>query len=490
MAEETINLEKGDNPIPRIRMSEIGTTGLKTRSGLVYEEARPELRHPNWNREVKAMQCDAVVSSGVELLQMWLQRATPEVIPHSDEQSDKDKAIFLKQCMEDMEHSWDDVMKDVTSYIWYGFSPIEMVWRKRLTVSGSKYNDGLIGWKKLPIRSQNTIEKGKWTPDGRELTHLVQNIAGVTINEQFNNLLAANPTGEIEIPVDKLMQFRYNGTKGDPFGRSPLKSAWHSWRTRTQLQSDEAIGVQRDLSGVPKYTIPAEYMSPDADDDKKAVYANVCNQMRNFQRNEQSSFVIPFLLDQEHGQKMFDLDTIKTTGSSNSVGDIIRRYNLEILTMLFADILVMGQTSTGSFALSGSKTNLVEMALEARLKEIASVIVNTGFRKLFELNGWDVTRLPQLKFRFAEDHNPDEFGKLVQRIASVNMMPRTPDTVAWAMKAAGYEDWETFKKMAQEDLDELFTDNESGAGTGMGTSGDGNSQAGGANSAKNADNAS
>ena len=62
--------------------------------------------------------------------------------------------------------------------------------------------------------------------------------------------------------------------------------------------------------------------------------------------------------------------------------------------MLFADILVMGQSSTGSFALSGSKTNLVEMAVERRLQEIAAVFKEDLFKQTFELNGWDAKRLP------------------------------------------------------------------------------------------------
>ena len=52
--------------------------------------------------------------------------------------------------MQDMDHTFDELMKDIVSYIWYGFSPIEKVYRKRLETSGSKYNDGLIGWRKLP----------------------------------------------------------------------------------------------------------------------------------------------------------------------------------------------------------------------------------------------------------------------------------------------------------------------------------------------------
>ena len=70
-------MRKGDNPAPRIRLSEYGTTGLRAYSGQVYEEDRKELRGLNWAREVKKLQRDAVVASGVELLQMWILRGRP-----------------------------------------------------------------------------------------------------------------------------------------------------------------------------------------------------------------------------------------------------------------------------------------------------------------------------------------------------------------------------------------------------------------------------
>ena len=48
--DEDVSLTKGDNPIPRIRLGEIGSTGLKIISGDIYEENKKELRHPYLDR--------------------------------------------------------------------------------------------------------------------------------------------------------------------------------------------------------------------------------------------------------------------------------------------------------------------------------------------------------------------------------------------------------------------------------------------------------
>ena len=488
--EEDLQLEKGDNPTPRIRMSELGTIGLRSYSGYIYEEDRPELRGIGWIKEVRKMRNDTVVAQGVELLQMWMLRGSPRIIPFSDNEEDVKKAAFIQQCMDDMEGTFDDVMKDIVSYVWYGYAPLEKVFKKRLS-SQSKYNDGLVGWKKLPIRSQDTCFEWKFDDTARRITHMVQDINGVSSGERLNRLLFTHPTGDIEIPMDKVLNFRYNGTRDNPEGRSPLKSAWIALKTRQQIELDESVGVQRDLNGCPVMYIPAAYMSPDAKPEEKAVYEAAQRQIRNYQRNEQSGFVMPNIFDEMSKQRLFSLEPLEVKGSNaHNTTDIIRRYDLRILTALFADILMMGQSSTGSFALSGSKTNIIEMAIERRMKEISSVFKNDLFKQTFELNGWDSSRLPDLVFEFPEDHNPDEFGKLIQRIGSINFLPRTPDMVSWVAKAAGYPDWQSFKDMSQDELDELFTDNESGAGEGLGSSGTGNTQNGGSNSATNSDNAS
>ena len=68
----------------------------------------------------------------------------------------------------------------------YGFCVNEIVLRKRLKSKGSKYNDGKVGIRKLPVRSQDSIV---WDyDDNQNLVGLKQLIARV--HRRYGTLLA------------------------------------------------------------------------------------------------------------------------------------------------------------------------------------------------------------------------------------------------------------------------------------------------------------
>ena len=440
-----------------------------------------------WSKyTVKLMKNDSVVASGLEVFRMWLSRSVPEIVPYSESDEHKQQAQFVRQCMLDMDHTFEDFFSDILTYIEHGYAPIEMVFRKRLIESGSKYNDGLVGWKKLPLRSQETLYKWEFSDDGRNVVGMQQDINN-TNTDRYNNLLARNPTGIISIPIEKLMMFRYNPVKGNPEGRSPLMSAYTAFKYRTEIEYAEAVGIQRNMNGVPTYYLPPDYLSEDAEDSKKAVANEVKRQIRSYQNNEQAGFVIPNVYDEHSKQRLFSLEPLEIKGNNQyNTSEIIKRYDLKILTTLLADVLALGQEGGGSFALSENKTALMQMNLEARLKEIASVIRNTLFKLTFQLNGWDAKYLPEIKFTFPADVEIDQFGKLAQRLGSIEFMPRDGKVVAWVMQQAGYPDFQRFEDMGTEELGKLFPSFESGAGEALGS---GKTQQGGANSAKNSDNA-
>lgn len=469
--EEDLNLSKGDNPTPRIRMSEMGVIGLSKFDGRVLEQDRKELRFPQWNKTVKNMLNYPTVYSGVELIKMMIMRGEIDIEPPLGASEEEIKRTqFIKQCMNDMEHPFEDVMVNALSYIEYGYAIIEKVWRQRLYTAGSNYNDGLIGWRKLPPRSQDTIGEWKWSDDGRKLTHAVQDL-GLIYDDSRVNLFAKTGSaidGKIELPVEKILHFRYNPTRDNPCGSSPLASAWLPWKYITNLEEVEAVGIQRNMNGVLKYYLPPKYMAEDAEPQDKAIYDNVKRQLRNYQNNEQAGFAIPNIYDEHSKQRLFDLVPIEVNGTAGAdVNAIIQRYDNKILMTLFSDILKLGQDATGSFALAGQKNATVEMNIQTRCKEICSVFVNQLFKETYQRNGWDARRLPTMTIRFDTDYDLDILSKFIQRVGAVNMLPRTPKIVSQIIKELGFSGWEDIAKMTQEDLDDLFTDNETGAGEGM-----------------------
>ena len=56
---------------------------------------------------------------------------------------------------------------------------------------------------------------------------------------------------EIVMTRAKFMLFRAGRHRGDPYGKSPLRDAYLAWRFLTALEDLEAVGVAKDLNGLP-----------------------------------------------------------------------------------------------------------------------------------------------------------------------------------------------------------------------------------------------
>lgn len=246
-----LELQPGEATAPRIKLGEVGTTGLKICNKTILEESKKELRWPEVIRTYKNMQKDSTISSAINLFKMMIARIDWSVeAPKNATPEQVKKAKFLEQCMHDMDHSWASFIQDVSSSYVYGFSVQEKVYRKRTRVSGSRFSDGLIGWKKFPIRSQDTISGWKYSDDGRELEWVEQDLLTVSHYGRYNSLIAEHGS-VIKIPRKKFMLFRVNPERDNPEGNSLLKNCYISWKYRTAIEEQEAIGIVRNMVGTP-----------------------------------------------------------------------------------------------------------------------------------------------------------------------------------------------------------------------------------------------
>lgn len=270
MAEE-LNLQKGDSSI-RLRMGEQGYLGLRISNDQIYEEAREELRWPRSIQTYYEMANDATIASALSLFEMMISRVSWKVAVPKDASPELQKrAKFVEQCMHDMDHSWFSFIKEVTSCFTYGFSVHEKVFRRRLRSNGSRYNDGNIGIKKLPIRSQTTISKFLFDENGRELEYIVQDLSFVPDAARYAGLLQKHPNGELKLPRNKCLLFRTDVSRDNPEGKSPLSKVYVAFRYMQEIKEQEAIGITRDLAGMPTLYIPPRYMSADASPEENAV---------------------------------------------------------------------------------------------------------------------------------------------------------------------------------------------------------------------------
>jgi len=250
MAEDNLDLQSGEKSPERLRMGEVSTVGLKVSNDIIYEEMKRELRWPSVITTYKQMGYDATIASALELFEMMISRVEWEVkAPYDATEDQIKKSKFIQQCRNDMEHTWLNFIQETTSFMTYGFSVHEKVYRKRLKERGSKYTDGLVGWKKLPVRSQDTIEKFLFSEDGRDVIGVSQDLSASYDLNRFRNLLTTS--NKIEIPRNKFLLFRTNPKRNNPEGNSPLKKVYFAWKYRSLIEEQEAIGISRDMVGMP-----------------------------------------------------------------------------------------------------------------------------------------------------------------------------------------------------------------------------------------------
>lgn len=474
-----------DTSLPRLKMSEIGQVGLRTAGKQVVEELDKKFRFPELLITVEDMKKNPTLAAGLHLYRMMLGRVGWRVeVPVGASDVTKERAKFLTTCMSDMTHSWEDFINEVVSYLEYGFSVHEIVWKRR-KASNSKYTDNLVGWAKLPIRSQSTISGWIWSEDGRQLLGVEQDPRLFADKNRF-----ANISGKYFIPTQYMLHFTSDQSRQNPFGTSVLKSCYRPYRLITLTEESESVGIARDLQGVPVVGLPPRYMAPNASDEEKAVYDYFCKMVQNIQSNRQAGVVMPLAYDPESRQPLFKLELLSNNGGKNYDTDvIIRRYQNDMLTCLHADVLRLGQDQTGSFALSSSKTNVLSMALEYRLKEIKKVLDKQLIERTYEANGWDATELPFFQYEDFDNVDMEEFSKFVQRTAAVGALELDREALNLIRRAIG-------AKPLAEDVEprtEYLSPAQSKSGQSLNTptggmNGTANSVAGQDNSANNLDN--
>lgn len=433
-------LLKASNPMDtpeRFRLGELGSLGMSTFSGIPQTELKRELQFPQSIATFKQMQYHDAINSALTLYDNIIAKAQWKFLPPKDAtEEEKKQCEVINQSFNDMEHSWSEFISDVLSMNTYGFSVHEKVYRKRFKANGSKYDDGLISWKKLPIRSQESISKFLFSESGDELAGVQQNISG--LNDPYGRY--TSKAGYVNIPASKMLLFRQGKHRGDPCGKSLLRNAYLAWRFITVVEELEAIGVNKELHGIPMLKLPAAYLSADASPEQKAIRSYYENAIRNMQAGAQSGVVLPGNYDPETKQPLFDLTLLSTDGKrSFDIDKIKTYYKNAIYTSLAADILILGQGSTGSFALAQFKNSVTATAARKMAELIKDVLERDLIRQTYELNGWNVERMGYLDFDGMDELDLETFSKAVQRMGATGYLPKSIDVVNTVLNSLGID---------------------------------------------------
>ena len=468
--EEKVEVSKATSEdISRFRLGELGVAGNTLFNGITYNEIKKELNWPESLNTYKLMSYHSSISAPLKLFDSMVSKASLRFVPPKDATEEEKKTTEIVASMfEDMEHSLEDFLKDAMTATRYGFAPIEKVYRKRTKSAGSVFDDGIIGIKKLALRNQKSVKKFIFDESGNEVLGLVQDITG-TIDPY--NRFSSRKSSEINIPRNKFMLVTFGNERTNPFGVSPLREAYVHWKYLQAIEELEAMSVVKDLNGLPVLSLPVQYMSADASPEQKAQLEMFKNIMRNLQQGSQSSMILPSAYDPETRQPLFKIDLLTQDGKKNfDLNKIKDYYRTNIFIALGADILLMGNTSAGSFALGSIKNSLTGSVAEDFLRSIIQVVNDDLIRQVYELNGWDISRRCKVDVEGFDQESLDELGKYIQRVTSVGLMPKTEEVVNLILNKLGLD-----ALPEGTDVNELLSDNTSRASDGMVTPGEGTS---------------
>lgn len=388
---------------------EIGRIGQRRYGGVIYEEFLPELRGSRGVEIYREMsENDDVVGAILYAIEMLVRQTDWIVEPGGGTAKDREAAEFVQSCMDDMQSTWVDTVSEILSFLTYGWSLHEIVYKRRMgntrdTRTRSKYSDGLIGWAKLPIRSQETLYQ--WEYDEAD------NLVGMT-------QMPPPDFGLLTIPMSKALLFRTKVRKDNPEGRSILRNAYRSWHFKRRIQEIEGIGIERDLAGLPVIYTPEDMDIWNSEDETiSRIRAELENMVRGVRRDEREGLVLP---------GGFKMELLSTGGSRQfDTNAIIDRYDTRIAMTVLADFIFLGHQQNGSWALSSDKTELFAMACGAYLDIIAETFNSQGIPNLIDINGdhfAGITDYPKLTHGDIEDADIAKVSAFVKDMVGIGVL--------------------------------------------------------------------
>jgi len=354
-------------------------------------------------------------------------RAASFRLDPADDTPQAEEAVELVQGMfDDMEHTFDEFLAQAVTFLAFGFSIFEKVFKARRGRTGdprthSKFDDGLIAYRKLAPRAQWTVDTWILDPNGELL--------GV---KQYTPADAGRMGGIAEIPIEKMVHFRTPSTNNDPSGRSILRNAYQSYYYASHIDMIEAIGVERELNGIPLIRIPAEYLAPDATASQKAFRERIEKIGRDVKFNDQGFVLIPSDPYEDADGKisqsrLVEFELVSSSGTrAINTGEVVNRHRKNIAVSILADFLTLGQGDRGSFALSKNKTDLFLAAGMGVANSIAAAITRQVIEPLWTVNQLDPDIMPRAAFDDIAPADLAELGGFIDSLARAGM-PLFPD---------------------------------------------------------------
>jgi len=395
----------------QIMLYERGTSGLRAFAGFVTEAYNTQLTWPTveplYRRLIRSTPEMVVVR---QAFTTWA-RGTDMICDLPEDANDDDKKFqeFFYQCMnQDLEGGLDRFKETMVANVpFYGWGWWEVVpgirsskwvpptvddkspdpWR-------SRFDDGLIGFRRLAFRSPSSFYR--WEFDTRKhLTGMIQ-----------RDWPAFTP---VAIPLNESLHMTF-GDPNNPEGLSPLEAVWRLERLRFGLEVVQGIGFEHSAGylDITKST-PGAFGATDLKNISDAARAILSAQAGNYA-------VWP------NGV----VGAVKDTpfAAAATILDAIKHYSVLMLTVYMMSFLGLNSmTNGGSRAATGDVSQLGVVNFNSMMEGFAGQFYNQAFRRLWN---WNKASFPQSQglhsIRFTEvskDYALTELSQFITAFSGV-----------------------------------------------------------------------
>ena len=425
MSDENVKTETGEAvSAKKVGRNEIGRIGqyrygIDGNESIFMEEFLPELQGIKAiHTYTEMLDNDATIGGVWFAIEMLMRNTSFQIEPGGEAKIDKEAADFVESCMYDMEETWPEFLSECLSFLPFGWSYHEIVYKRRMgktnhPMTNSKYSDGLVGWRKLPIRSQDTLVGWEYKPDSDDLTGMTQE--------------PAPDYKKATIPLWKALHFKTRSRKRNPEGRSIFRNAYRAWYIKKRLEEIESYGMERDLAGFPVLYAPAGINIFDPNDEEMVqLLAYAQSLVSGIRRDAMEGIVLQNGTPELPGWK---LELLASSGKRQfDTNAIIERWDKRIATTVLADFIMLGQQQVGSFALADSKTKIFALAIGAYLEVICEVFNNQAIPRLIDANGdkfKGITDYPRMTHGDIEEVDMIQLCTYIEKLVGVGLL--TPD---------------------------------------------------------------
>jgi len=381
-------------PVP-VKTVEIGTTGTQIYAGYLSEDYLSELEGRDWAELVDKMRrSDPNVKMILSALKSPIKSSNWYVkVTEQSDTAEMQKKLIEKVLFEDINKSFTKFIGEALTMVDFGYSLFEITYQVNL-------EDKEIGTyntlKSLAWRSQRTIEKWNVEPDGTLMS--VMQIA-------YGDL-----TRFVDLDSRFLLHFSPE-QEGDNFaGISVLRSCYGNWLRKNMYLKMLAAGMEKYAIPTPIMHVPANTQSSGAE------YTNALNALQCYVSSQNNFMVLPEGWKLEFNNVNFDAEKIITA---------VDYENKEMVKSILASFLLLGQGSSGSFALSSTLSDFFSQSVTYLADHIIEQLMRKVVKPIIQMNMGDVPIEIEIVCDGLEDKATGEWATMLKTLVDAGLI--SPD---------------------------------------------------------------